>query len=89
MLIILGVRHSAVKSVQEMLNLLGFGTRDAAGRFKPLLVDGVFGPDSESTIINFQRSEGLLGDGVVGPNTLRALEKAFVSRRPQPSTIDM
>ena len=76
MLLSLGVRHSAVRSIQEMLNHLGFGTRDAAGRFAPLVVDGIYGAATESAVVDFQRSEGILGDGIVGPNCMRALEKA-------------
>lgn len=80
MLLSLGVRHSAVRSIQEMLNHLGFGTRDAAGRFAPLVVDGVYGAATESAVVDFQRSEGILGDGIVGPNCMRALEKAYAER---------
>jgi peptidoglycan hydrolase-like protein with peptidoglycan-binding domain len=38
-----------------------------------LPADGVFGPQTEIAVKNFQASHGLTPDGVVGPNTRRAL----------------
>ncbi|NJK38907.1 MAG: D-alanyl-D-alanine carboxypeptidase [Oscillatoriales cyanobacterium RM2_1_1] len=35
--------------------------------------DGVFGPGTELSVMNFQRQKGLVADGVVGPNTYKAL----------------
>ncbi len=42
-------------------------------RFNPGLIDGDFGPATEAALIAFQRSEGLLADGIAGPRTQRAL----------------
>jgi len=36
-------------------------------------VDGIFGPDTETTVIEFQQGESLAPDGVVGPLTWQAL----------------
>src|SRR5688572_30493801 len=44
----------------------------AAG-FNPGEVDGSFGGGTEAALIAFQRSEGLLDDGVAGPKTAKAL----------------
>jgi len=74
----------AVRAIQEMLNFLGFREKRPRGRvsaFVPLKEDGKLGPHTENAVIDFQRSEGLLGDGVVGPNTMQALQSAYAQRR--------
>ena len=53
-----------VTLLQEKLHSLGFN---------PGKIDGDFGPGTEAAVIAFQRSEGLLADGLVGPATLDAL----------------
>jgi N-acetylmuramoyl-L-alanine amidase len=55
-----------VAVLQERLLELGFD----AGR-----VDGVFGHRTEAALSGFQREYGLVGDGVCGPTTLRALRQ--------------
>lgn len=75
-----GGPNGAVRSVQEMLNYLGFRYRDPGGTVMALDEDGLFGAKTEDVVIDFQRSEGLLADGVVGPSTMRALEKAYSER---------
>lgn len=56
-------RGADVKLLQEALNSRGFAnTRD-----------GVFGPFTEALVKMFQRAQGLVADGVVGPATRRAL----------------
>ncbi len=75
----------AVHSIQEMLNTLGFrvkkhGKRDGSTSFRTLIVDGVYGPDTESAVIDFQRSQGVLADGVIGPTTMGELEDEYSTR---------
>jgi putative chitinase len=45
----------------------------AAAGFAPGDFDGVFGGGTEAALIAFQRSEGLVADGVAGPKTASAL----------------
>jgi chitosanase len=40
----------------------------------PVDVDGIFGPQTENAIKEFQQQQGLTVDGIVGPATLAALE---------------
>jgi peptidoglycan hydrolase-like protein with peptidoglycan-binding domain len=36
-------------------------------------LDGIFGSQTQSAVMAFQRANGLTVDGIVGPNTWRAL----------------
>lgn len=42
--------------------------------FSPGAVDGDFGPGTEAAVMAFQKSKGLLADGIAGPRTLITLE---------------
>lgn len=53
-----------VKKLQRALAKVGFS---------PGAMDGVFGLGTEAAVIAFQRSNGLLADGVAGPRTLAKL----------------
>lgn len=64
----LNVPHSRgedVVALQTLLARLGFD----AGR-----VDGIFGPDTDRALTDFQRNCGLKPDGICGPLTVRAIE---------------
>jgi len=62
-----------VKKLQEKLKKAGF---------PPGGIDGQFGPGTEAAVINFQRSKGLVDDGVAGPRTLKALGLAKTDTLP-------
>ena len=60
----LGSRGPTVTRLQRRLKSLGFN---------PGALDGDFGPATQAAVIAFQKSSGLLADGVAGPRTLKAL----------------
>ncbi len=66
-------RGPAVKRLQR--NLLENG-------FNPGNIDGRFGLGTEAAVIAFQRSSGLLADGIAGPRTLAALGLSNNDERP-------
>ena len=76
-----GSKGSDVKEVQSRLLDIGFS---------PGKPDGIFGRATEIAVINFQRSQKLLTDGIVGPKTLAVLFKSRdlrVNPKPVPSII--
>jgi peptidoglycan L-alanyl-D-glutamate endopeptidase CwlK len=54
-----------VNNLQQRLKDLGFD---------PNGVDGNFGPGTKAALIAFQKSKGLIADGVAGPQTMAALQ---------------
>lgn len=65
MILKLGSRGNEVKALQEKLNLKA---------------DGIFGPLTEGAVKDFQRSNGLEVDGIVGANTLSKLNLSVNKR---------
>jgi len=59
-----GSKGTDVKKLQQVLKQRGFN---------PGAVDGDFGPATTAAVIAFQRSEGLLADGIAGERTKHAL----------------
>jgi len=59
-----GDKGEEVKRLQEALSANGFNTGGA---------DGIFGNGTLAALIAFQKSAGLLADGIAGPRTLTAL----------------
>src|SRR5215216_826064 len=60
-----GSKGDAVETLQRAL---------AAVDYDPGGVDGIFGPNTERAVKEFQTSQGLAADGVVGPKTWAALD---------------
>ncbi len=95
-----GATGGIVSSIQQMLVDLGFKVKIKEKKggqiflvFSAIKVDGVFGPNTEAAVIAFQSSEGFIRDGIVGPDTLRALEEAYSQRlleinSPGPDAVD-
>ncbi len=67
----IGARGDSVRQLQTQLNQLGF---------LQLGIDGQFGPITERAVREFQRSHKITVDGIVGPQTLRAIEQAAASK---------
>jgi hypothetical protein len=60
-----GDTGESVRLVQSLLQAKGYD----------LEVDGIFGPDTEAAVKDFQGAANLSVDGVVGPNTWSALDQ--------------
>jgi len=58
-----------VRTLQDALTQLGYN---------PEAIDGVFGPQTQTAVTTFQRDKGLIPDGIVGPATAAALNRALV-----------
>jgi peptidoglycan hydrolase-like protein with peptidoglycan-binding domain len=62
-----GSKSDAVETLQRAL---------ASVNYDPGEFDGIFGPNTERAVKEFQTNHGLAADGVVGPKTWAALEEA-------------
>ena len=62
-----------VRGLQEKLNALGF----SAGKH-----DGIFGVQTAEAVRDFQQNLAIAEDGIVGPETVRALERLRLVLRP-------
>ena len=63
-----GDQGTQVKTLQKALTSLGYS---------PGTPDGDYGPSTQNAVERFQIAKGLAEDGVVGPATLNALQKAL------------
>ena len=68
-----GMTGSKVKELQEKLIKLGFSCGDAGA-------DGDYGSVTADAVRNFQRKNGLSEDGIAGPLTLAAIDKAISAK---------
>jgi 3D (Asp-Asp-Asp) domain-containing protein len=60
----IGDEGEAVAELQKRLHNLGY---------YPANLDGIFGPVTERSVRQFQKDEGILADGIAGPQTFGAL----------------
>jgi hypothetical protein len=72
-----GVTGSDVAQLQTLLNMI----KPALGA--PLVVDGIFGTKTLGAVKSFQKSAGLVPDGIVGPKTNLALVNATPGPAPE------
>lgn len=71
-------RGDDVRQLQSWLNTLGFRTE---------AIDGIFGPTTEQAVREFQENMGLTCDGIVGPETVAALDNLrFILEKNKPSS---
>lgn len=73
-----GVEGPRSLAVQQQLISLGILPSTAA--------DSKYGPGTAAGVRRFQESQGLIVDGVTGPNTLAALTAAVAALPPPPTT---
>ncbi len=62
----LGMSGTDVQEIQSLLQRLGYN---------PGPIDGIFGPQMQRAVIEFQRRFGLVPDGIIGLNTFRVMER--------------
>ena len=67
-----GASGPGVGEVQSVLADLGFAMSVSLGKGQP---DGVYGAETEKAVKDFQRSQGLLEDGIAGRDTIGALDE--------------
>lgn len=60
-----GDSGAAVTELQQLLNAKGIN----------ITVDGVFGDATRVAVVQFQQQNGLVADGIVGPQTWQALRR--------------
>ena len=74
-----GSLSNYVLIAQDDLNTLGYRTNG---------LDGIFGVATQNAVINYQRSRGLVADGIVGCNTWRSLQEEVVGSGATNTTIN-
>jgi peptidoglycan hydrolase-like protein with peptidoglycan-binding domain len=72
----IGARGPWVSTLQQRLRAKGYS----------IAVDGAFGPKTDAAVRAFQRSRGLVVDGIVGPRTWGALNGGGAVTSPAPSS---
>jgi peptidoglycan hydrolase-like protein with peptidoglycan-binding domain len=73
-----GSQGTGVAQVQDLLASIGFRLPNSMSRKG---ADGIFGPETQRVVKDFQQRNGLKVDGIVGPKTLDKLEQ-IIERNP-------
>lgn len=84
----LGVNNSQVFSLQQALNNAGF-IISSSGAGSPGNETSYFGIRTKNAVVSFQKSKGLVADGIVGSKTGLALASRIVSYYPDGCTSDI
>lgn len=71
-----GSEGAGVAELQSLLADMGFSLDASLSGGRP---DGVYGPETEKAVKEFQRRSGLFPDGVVGRDTITKLDSLVVS----------
>ena len=74
-----GKKGVYVLIAQDGLNTLGYTTGG---------LDGIFGNNTRNTVVSYQRSKGLVADGIIGCNTWSTLQGDVVGKGRSRSTLD-
>jgi peptidoglycan hydrolase-like protein with peptidoglycan-binding domain len=72
----LGSQNQAVIKLQTQLRQLGYNTG---------AVDGYYGSQTRTAVVQFQRAQGLQADGIAGAQTWIELERAVAQQTPAPA----
>ena len=64
------MRGDDILQVQQALQIYGIS---------PGTIDGIYGPQTQKAVMQFQATRGLTADGVVGPDTTRALWGVWIT----------
>jgi peptidoglycan hydrolase-like protein with peptidoglycan-binding domain len=70
-----GSTGEAVRGVQEEFQFRNLSGDPSTG----VQIDGIFGPQTEAAVRDFQQALGIAVDGIVGPVTWRALVSGMLS----------
>ncbi len=70
-----GSSGASVRNLQQLLKNKGYN----------IAVDGQFGPKTKAVVLAFQKANGLVADGIVGPKTWAKLTAAAPKPAPAPS----
>ncbi|WP_278010214.1 eCIS core domain-containing protein [Flavobacterium gyeonganense] len=72
----IGSQGQQVSKIQQALE-------DSGNPLPKYGVDGIFGPETQGAIRNYQTTNHLLVDGIVGPETMESLDEYFSKPKPK------